>query len=145
MIWQLSLQIQKKFWGSNGIRTHALRDTGAMPATNSLRRIRTKPRGLVRMRRRLATKWAIRILVGSRSKCEFNLYPWYEENDIMCNCLSYFITVRITFTCSSALVWSLSHTHNVILFKVTGIIWTRTWTSLEHTTYKNVITSEIRE
>ena len=44
-----------KFWGSNGIRTHDLRDTGAML---------DQPR------------W-------KQVRCEFNLYPLYEEDNIL--------------------------------------------------------------
>ena len=61
---------QKKFWGSNGIRTHDLRDTGAMLYQLSYEA--SPEAGQVRV--------------------QFIPVIWRE-------CLSYFITARITFTC----------------------------------------------
>ena len=71
-----------------------------------------------------STNWAVHHMKPhwKQVKCKFNLYLWYEENDMMhiqydkghgfeshwslrvflgfiCDCLSYFMTARLTFTC----------------------------------------------
>ena len=74
VIQAVSNKAQKQFWGSNGIRSHDLRDTGAML---------------------YQSRWSLRIFLG-----------------FVCNCLSYFITARITFTC----IYSLSAVHSYDLY-----------------------------
>ena len=58
---QLQIKPGKNFWGSNRIQTCDLHDTGVMLYQLSY----MKPH------------W-------KQVKCEFNLYPFYEDNDMMC-------------------------------------------------------------
>ena len=57
--WAVAKKVQKKIWGSNGIRTHDLRDTGAMLYPMS---------------------WAMKPR-RTQAKCNFNLYPLDEDRD----------------------------------------------------------------
>ena len=93
---------RKKLWDSNGIRTHDLRDTGAML-------YQLKPR------------W-------KQVRCEFNLYPLYD--DMMCNDKDHmsalrikkyftgFVSVHILLT-----IRSLSVTHVTIKIRPSSNVW----------------------